>query len=304
MPLIETGGLSLWFDDLPSQTTNSNALPVLLIQGLGMQATEWPDPLLHGIAATRRAIVFDNRDAGLSSLCGPASDPALGPEDFPGWQPLPQPPAYDLAAMVADTLALLDARAIPRAHLIGYSMGGMIAQILAVQAPDRVASIVGLMTSAGQPWLAMQENAEAHMRRSIVHAPDPEQQIRQMLAAETAYAGNLPLPDIHLRRAAAIASLERANHPAGIWRQACAMRAGGDRQSILRSITAPYLGIHGARDPVISLSQAMAIPDLIPNARLHVLPEAGHLPTDELARAVLPMIDAFWAAAEAVVIGV
>lgn len=298
MPVIETGGLSLWFDDLPSQTTNGHALPVLLIQGLGMQATEWPEKLIEGIVATRRAIVFDNRDAGLSSLCGPASDAALRPEDFPGWHALPRPPAYDLATMAADALTLLDACAIPRAHLIGYSMGGMIAQILAAQAPDRVASVLGLMTSAGQPWLLMQENAAAHMHRSIVHEPDSEQRMRQILAAEATYAGNIPLPDIHLRRAAASASLDRAYRPAGIWRQACAMRAGGERQSILRCITAPYLGIHGARDPVISLTQAMACHDLIPNARLHVVPEAGHLPTDDLARNIMPMIDDFWIKAE------
>lgn len=304
MSVFEAGGLSFWFDDLASQTARANTVPVLLIQGLGMQATEWPGPLINGIATMRRAIVFDNRDAGLSSLCGPAIDPALRPEDFPGWQNLPRPPAYDLGAMVADALAVLDVCEIPRAHLIGYSMGGMIAQMLAAQAPHRISSIVGLMTSGGQPWLAMQAGAEAHMRRSILYEPDPEQRVRQALAAEAAYAGNLPLPDMETRRAAASASLARAYRPAGIWRQACAMRASGDRQAILRLITAPYLGIHGADDPVISLSQCMAIRDLLPHARQHVVPKAGHLPLDDLAGAVMPVIDAFWAAAEAGTIGV
>lgn len=304
MSVFEVGALSFWFDNLTIETAQGDTLPVLLIQGLGMQASEWPCPLLKGITTTRRAIVFDNRDVGLSSLCGPAIDPALKPEDFPGWQSLPRPPAYDLAAMAADALAVLDTCEIPRAHLIGYSMGGMVAQMLAAQAPHRIASIVGLMTSSGQPWLEMQAGAEAHMRRSILYEPDPDQRIQQALAAEAAYAGNLALPDIEIRRAAASASLARAYRPAGIWRQACAMRAGGDRQAILRRITAPYLGIHGAEDPVISLSQFMTIRDLIPHARQHVVPQAGHLPLDNLAGAVMPVIDAFWASAEAGTIGV
>jgi pimeloyl-ACP methyl ester carboxylesterase len=293
------GGLSLWFNDVPPQSRESGVRPVLLIQGLGMQATEWPIQLVAGIAVRRRVVSFDNRDAGLSPLCGPACEPELRPEDFPGWNTPLLLPAYNLADMAADTLNLLDACAIDRVHLVGYSMGGMIAQILAARVPDRVASVVGLMTSAGQPWLQMQASAETHMRRSIVYEPDPDRRIDELLAAEEVYSAGAPLPDMVARRMAVQTSLERAYRPAGIWRQACAIRASGDRREMLHRIKAPYLGIHGVRDPVISVDQAMACHNLIAKARMHILPGAGHALSDDIARSLLPLLESLWTEFEA-----
>lgn len=300
MPLIDVGGVTLCYDTILGPTADPTATPVAMIQGLGMQLTEWPATLVNGLAAERPVILFDNRDAGLSQLFGPAVDPTLTMEDFPDHAPIRGNALYVLSDMAADVLCLLDALGIAKAHVIGFSMGGMIAQILAAQASPRVESLVGLMTSAGQAWLDCTKAADWMMRRSILFEPDRDRLVSQMLAAETVYAACSTLPDIDARHAAICQAITRAYRPAGIWRQARAMRAAGDRQALLGTIRVPVLMFHGEDDPVIDLNQASIANSVIPQTDFKKLTATGHILTEPIAEIVTPIIRKFWGQSETI----
>jgi pimeloyl-ACP methyl ester carboxylesterase len=292
LPHIDLDGVTLWYDTVTSP--HADAAPALLIQGLGMQATDWPAALLSSLARDRPLFLFDNRDAGLSQLFGPPQDSKLQECDFPGWgQPSGRPP-YTLVDMAADAIHLLDALAVPAAHLVGFSMGGMIAQILGARHAERVLSLTGLMTSAGQAWLESTADADRMMRRSIVDEPDPTRLINLLLAAEDVYAGPSPIADRVERLAAISGALARGHHSAGIWRQSVAMRATGLRQDLLRTITSPLLMAHGRQDPVVAFSQAATIVDLLPQARFIELPQTGHILTEHNSAMIAGIISAFW----------
>jgi pimeloyl-ACP methyl ester carboxylesterase len=299
MPLIDVGGLSLWYDIVQGPGADPDATPVLMIQGLGMQASEWPTTLIANLATERQVILVDNRDAGLSQLFGPATDPALTLDDFPSHRPLPKPARYALADMADDMSRLLAAIGVKRTHVVGFSMGGMIAQILAARAAPQVATLTGLMTSAGQAWLASTQAADRMMRRSILFEPDQDKLVAEMLAAEEIYAGRAPLADPELRRAATSQSLARAYRPAGIWRQACAMRAAGDRRALLRNIRSPVLMFHGEDDPVIDLRQASDVKSILPQTDFRELSAIGHILTEGIAEIMTPTIKKFWRKADA-----
>lgn len=292
MPDVDLDGVTLWYDTVPSP--RADAVPVLLIQGLGMQATDWPAGLLSALARERPLILFDNRDAGLSQLFGPSHDASLRENDFPGLDPLTATATYTLFDMATDAIRLLDALDVPAVHAVGFSMGGMIAQILGANHADRILSVTGLMTSAGQAWLESTPEADRMMRRSIVDTPDQASLVDLLLAAEEIYAGPSPLPDRRERQTAIRAALARGHHSAGIWRQALAMRAAGDRQAGLRRIAAPLLMIHGRQDPVIAIAQAAAIIGLLPDARFIELSQTGHVLTEDNSATVAGIISAFW----------
>jgi proline iminopeptidase len=196
--------------------------------------------------------------------------------------------------MAADAIGLLDALGIAAAHMVGFSMGGMIAQILAALHADRTLSMTGLMTSSGQAWLESSAEADRMMRQSIVAAPDAQSLASMQLEAEEIYAGPSELPGRRERRKAIECAIARGHHSAGIWRQAIAMRAADDRRDLLRSIAAPVLMIHGQQDPVIALSQAAAIKETLPAASFIELSRTGHVLTEDNSPRIAAIISAFW----------
>lgn len=262
---------------------------LLMIQGLGMQITDWPWVLLAALSQHRRLILLDNRDYGRSGPCGPAIDPALREADYPFVPVSPVKAPYSLYDMAADALGLMDALRIERADVLGFSMGGMIAQIMAAQCPDRVRSLVSLMSSGGQPSLPADTPGARALARMIVHVPDRARLIRHMIAAQRLWSGPHHETDAnaiarHLER-----SYRRCYRPAAIHRQALAYASAGERSDLLRRIQCPSLVIHGEADPVIPLSFAEAAARLIPGSRLVTLPDAAH----DLHPALLPRL---WAA--------
>jgi pimeloyl-ACP methyl ester carboxylesterase len=249
--------------------------PVLLIQGLGQQLIDWPEALVEALAARHRVILCDNRDSGLSPLFGPALDPSLAESDFPtaeGSAPAP----YKLQNMAEDARDVLDRLGIARASVVGYSMGGMIGQILAARHPIRVRKLVSLMSSDGAPWIDAAPGALAAMARSILGRGERPARVRRLVEDAAVYRG----PHLAFDRAEAqrhiAAALDRADRPAGIFRQALAMRGSGDRRALLRTIACPTLVVHGTDDPVIAAEQGRAAAALIPGARLEMLKRAGH----------------------------
>ncbi len=244
----------------------------LLIMGLGTQMVAWPEEFCRELAATGLHVVrFDNRDAGRST-------------HFEGRPPTVRQllvrsrraACYSLADMADDAAGLLQALSLGPAHVIGASMGGMIAQTMAARHPRSVRSLVSIMSGtgsmrSGQPALRVysiflrrapreREAFIKHMERvfSVIGSPEYSDQGREEI------------------RAIAAASFERDSDPHGSGRQLAAIIAAGDRTAELRRIGAPTLVIHGSADPLIAPSGGRATARAIPGARLLMVPGMGH----------------------------
>ena len=260
--------------------------PVLLVMGLGMQLVAWPDELVADLVARGfRVVRFDNRDVGLSDghdhlgmpgMVGPMLRHALR---------LPVPSPYTLRDMADDAAGVLDALGIPAAHVCGASMGGMIAQQMAVRHPQRVKSLTLIMTTSGAR-----------------HLPQPAMRVRQALLGKprsTAVADVVAhleglvhtigspgyRPDPARLRQRLEASVQRAYRPSGTARQLLAIVADGDRTPLLRQIRHPTRVIHGADDPLVPPAAGQHLASQIAGATLDLVPGMGHdLPLPLLAR--------------------
>jgi pimeloyl-ACP methyl ester carboxylesterase len=262
------------------------AEPVLLIMGLGMQLTGWPDELVQLLVARGlRVIRFDNRDAGLSQGFDEHGVPNLPAAVMRYWLRLRVHSPYRIADMAGDALGVLDALGVERAHVCGASMGGMIAQHLAAGHPARVRSLTLMMTTSGarrlpQPSLQLRR---ALMARPLAHdteaaAAHLERILR--LIGSPAYA-----PDPVRLRERLLATVQRAWRPAGTARQIMAIVADGDRTPLLRHIAAPTRVIHGMLDPLIPVAAGHDLVARIHGAQGDFVPGMGHdLPLQLLER--------------------
>ncbi|HSG89926.1 MAG TPA: alpha/beta fold hydrolase [Pseudomonadales bacterium] len=252
--------------------------PLLLIRGLGTQMSEWPPALIEGLAQRGfHVVVFDNRDCGLSS--GSEQDPAEGP-------------AYGLADMADDCVGLLDHLGIGQAHVFGISMGGMIAQTLAIEHPHRLLSLISVMSSTGNPELP--RPAPEIMKALLTPAPANKEAAIRQNAENRALFGSPAYPETEeARLAAARRAYERAFRPAGVARQYQAILADGSRVERLRHVNVPTLVVHGADDPLVPPAGGEDTARAIPGARLELIPGMGHnLPAGLVPRFV-DLIDAF-----------
>lgn len=272
------------------------APPVLLIMGLGMQLTAWPADFIDGLVEQGWYVIrFDHRDIGLSTKfdhLGAPNLPLAFIKNLLGW---PLKSAYTLDDMAADALGLLDALGIAQAHVIGISMGGMIAQILAARHPDRVATLTSWMSSSGRRGLPGPSPAA---RRALLRRPDPRD--RALLLAHMVHIYGVigspayPTPakliseriEASLKRAASV-----PNNGSGTARQMVAIAASGDRSRLLKTIRCPALVIHGAADPLVPLAAGADTAALIPGAALHVIEGMGHDLPPQLIERLLALID-------------
>ncbi|MCK9516242.1 MAG: alpha/beta hydrolase [Ottowia sp.] len=279
---IKAGTVALEVED-----TGGSGPAVLLIMGLGMQLTAWPDELVAALAdAGYRVIRHDNRDAGLSQYFDGVRSPGL----FSSWLRLqvglPLRPPYTLADMAGDVRALLDALDVAQAHVVGASMGGMIAQRLALAAPERVRSLTSLMSSSGARGLPgpTRRVMRVMMARPPAHAGDAAVahyvRLLQLLAGP-----DFPRPDAQLRQDAASA-LARAWHPQGTRRQMLAVAADTERAHELARLRVPTLVVHGRDDPLLPLACGVDTAQRIPGARLEVVDGMGH----DLPPALVPVL--------------
>jgi pimeloyl-ACP methyl ester carboxylesterase len=251
----------------------------LLISGLGVPMTRWSIAFCNALASRGyRVIRFDNRDTGLSTHLDTASVPdfdvlaaALGRGERPD---LP----YTLAEMAQDAVGLLDALRIERAHVVGRSMGGMIAQIMASEHPVRVLSLTSIMSSTGNPALA--GPAPEAMATLTRPAPDPRHDRPGYLEHRVAAARVIASPgypfDEAAQRLQASAELDRSYNPAGFGRQIAAVGAAGDRRARLRTISTPTLVIHGAQDLMFPFGSGQDTAANIRDAELLIIEGMGH----------------------------
>lgn len=264
--------------------------PVLvLVMGLGMQRVMWPPEMVAGLAARGwRVLTFDNRDIGHSGSGRLAPHMGVRRAFLRYLLRLPIRAAYTLDDMAGDTLALADALGIDRFHVVGASMGGMIAQQLALAAPSRVLSLTSIMSSAG-PRAAPPPKWD--LTRLMLRAPGPQSSHQQRLDHYVALFTEIgrhhdPFEIARLREGLDRA-LTRAYRPDGTLRQLLAICAQPDRSAHLKRIDTPTLLIHGALDPLVPVAAAHHLARVIPHARLEIIERMGHdLPAWAMPRLV------------------
>ncbi len=285
MPQVHSNGLTLEVETFGSASDPA----MLLIMGLGCQLVVWPDALCVSLAAAGYHVIrFDNRDIGLSAKIAGAQQPKLFRNILRSMLGLKVHAPYTLQAMVLDSLGLLDALGIARAHIVGLSMGGMIGQLLALQHADRVLSLTSIMSTSGNPRLP-----QASLKMQLRLIRRPKSRAREALIEHSTESWKLlaspkAVPPEAERRALATRTVDRSIYPRGYVHQLLAILASGSRHQGLPAIKVPTLIVHGAEDPLIPAAAAYELQQLIPGARLALLMNMGHnLPTS-----LLPQISA------------
>lgn len=253
----------------------ANQKTILLVQGLAMQLIDWPEVLVDVLAETHRVVLFDNRDIGLSTKFDDCDINALRERGGFFEVELANSAPYTLFEMAGDAVQLMDALGCEKFSVLGYSMGGMIAQLVAALYRNRVQRLVSLMSSGGQPHVVSSAAARAAMELSAV-PQTLDDALDSLLGATHIYAGsNHRICESkaaeHLRL-----SLARCYSPDGIYRQGLAVANTGDRRRIISTIVAPTLILHGDEDPCIDVSQAIEASQLIEGSNLCLLRGQGH----------------------------
>jgi pimeloyl-ACP methyl ester carboxylesterase len=253
--------------------------PLLLVMGLGMQLIHWELELCQQLADGGRYVIrFDNRDAGLSTQVDAPVPPIV--RAVAGFH-IDAP--YLLTDMAADSFGLLDGLGIERAHVMGVSMGGMIAQAMAISRPERVLSLTSIMSTTGERRAGMPKLRvwSLLMRR----APRDREAFQDYFVRMFRIIGSPGFPEDESRvRELAAATFDRAHRPAGTARQLAAILASGDRTPALRRLQVPTTVIHGTDDPLIPFRGGVATARAIPGAELVAIPGMGH----DLPREVWP----------------
>lgn len=278
MPRVVANGIELEYEALGRDGDPA----LVLIAGLGAQLIDWPVEFCEQLAAhDLRVIRFDNRDAGLSSSLDSFGAPDLGAVLSGDHATV----AYLLADMAADTVGLFDALGISRAHLVGVSMGGMIAQQVAIDYPGRLLSLGSISSTTGDTSVG-QPTAQALGALARPPATSREQAVQGGAAASRVFSSpGFRASDAELLQRA-MTKYDRSYRPQGRQRQIAAVAASPDRTKALREVTVPTMVIHGDADPLVNVSGGQATAAAIPGAELIVIPGLGH----DLPRGAWPQI--------------
>jgi pimeloyl-ACP methyl ester carboxylesterase len=276
---ISANGIALEVEDHGSPAGE----PLVLIMGLGMQLVAWhPEFVAMLVARGFRVIRFDNRDSGLSQRFDHLGVPNLALDSIRHAVGLKISAPYTVADMADDTAALLAALGIPAAHICGASMGGMIAQQLAVRHPQRVKSLTLIMTSSGSRHLP---GPTLKVRSALISRPADPNNVQSViehyvklyrLIGSPAY----PAPVAYLQERLG-QSVRRSYRPAGTARQMVAIAADGNRSKLLAQIKVPTQIIHGQADPLVPVAAGTDLAAKIAGAEIDLIAGMGHdLPTE------------------------
>ncbi len=297
MPRVSVNGLDIAYESLG----RVGDPPILLIHGLNTPLPGWNDSLCHGLVERGfRLVRFDNRDVGRSTFFPELGTPdlrALMAERVAGGRPVPP---YSLDDMAADAAGLLDALGVERAHVVGASMGGMIAQLVAIRHADKVKSLVSVMSTTARPGLPREKPAAMRALTAVPASASREDRLATALAAVKAIGGpGFPASDDE-RRAYVGRSIDYTPlDPAAATRHMAAAIAATPRNEALSRLTVPALVIHGADDPVILAEHGRDTAESIPGAELLIVPGLGHDFTEAAAALYLRAIGDFLAKVEA-----
>lgn len=246
---------------------------VLLIMGFTAQMTAWPDSMCAELAADRYVIRFDNRDCGLSSKFDGIDVDVMTVIAAALAETEPPPVPYTLSDMADDAAGLLDHLDIDRAHIVGASMGGMIAQTFAIELPDRTLSLTSIMSQPGDPDVG-QPSPEA---MAVLFNPPPTERDAYIDSSKGwgVWSSRKYFDPIAARENAA-ANYDRSFYPEGAPRQMAAIYASGRRSDRLKSLDTPTLVIHGRDDTLIAPSGGIRTAELIDGANLLLMADMGH----------------------------
>ncbi|NMP31158.1 alpha/beta hydrolase [Thalassotalea sp. M1531] len=268
-----SNGITINFQDEGKKSSPT----IILIMGLGAHMAIWPDELYYGLVDKGfRVIRFDNRDAGRSSQLDDLNPPSIFKVWLSNQLPFKTNIPYKLDDMANDVLEIMAVLKIKRAHLVGASMGGMIAQILAAKYKKKVSSLTSIMSTTSMPKLS---KSNLNIMLKLAHRPNqntPNAAINYTIKLNRLIESPaFPNDEQRLRRLAK-KSIERGYNPAGIKRQLVAITASGSRRALMRDIKAPTLVIHGTDDPVISVNAGIETAHQIKKAKLKIVEGLGH----------------------------
>ncbi|SDF39567.1 Pimeloyl-ACP methyl ester carboxylesterase [Blastococcus aurantiacus] len=254
--------------------------PLLLVSGLGSQMISYADELCAGFAERGMFVIrFDNRDVGLSTHLHSAGIPRLGDVRRGDRSTV----HYELADMAADTAGLIEALGLDSVHLVGVSMGGMIAQRVAITYPERVRSLTSIMSTTGDRSVG----GASPEAQAVLYAPpatDREGAIaRQLETSRVIGSPGFPFDEEAVRARAGLA-YDRGHDPAGVARQMAAIVTSPDRTADLGKVAVPTLVIHGSDDALVNVSGGRATAAAVPGSELVVIDGMGH----DLPRALWP----------------
>jgi pimeloyl-ACP methyl ester carboxylesterase len=277
-PTASANGITIAYETIG----DNGAPPLLLVMGLGMQLVAWDDELCRLLADRGFLVIrFDNRDVGLSTKFAGAGSVSVQDIVMRNLRSAP----YTLQDMAADSAGLLDALGHSSAHLVGVSLGGMIAQTLAIQRPARVRSLTSVMSTTGNPNVGQPTPAAALALVTLPRGDDLDAAMEHGLDAFRVI-GSPGLFDEPYMRGRIEVSYRRDHDPTASIRQLAAILVSGDRTDALRNLCVPTLVIHGDADSLISVTGGEATAAAIPGARLLVVPGMGH----DLNRAFWPVL--------------
>jgi len=276
MPRLTANGIQIEYETLG----DPKASPMLLIMGLGAQLITWDDGFCQALVDRGFFVIrYDNRDSGLSDKME-----AAGPADVMAAYAGNPNPAYTLDDLADDAVGVLDALRIPAAHIVGASMGGFIAQLVAINHPDRTLSLTSIMSGPGGED-SVSPTPEASLVLMRNPGDDRDAVIESRLEASRILGGvNNPF-DIETERGKIIRAFERSYYREGFGRQFVAILAARSRIPALRNVKVPTLVIHGVDDPLVPLENGRLVAAAVPGARIIELEGTGHnLPQQHWAK--------------------
>lgn len=283
MPSARCNGIDIAYEEIGAQ----DGPPVLLIMGLGASLVFWEDGFCALLAERGwRVVRFDNRDVGRSAKLDALGVPNVLEALSAQMARRPIAAPYLLSDMARDTIGLMDALGLERAHVVGASMGGMIAQTLAIEHPGRLHSLTSIMSTTGDPMLPPGK-PEA---MAVLLAPPVLERSAYLEQAvrvwRTIGSPGFPFDEARVRARAA-AHFDRGYHPPGVARQLVGILASGDRTERLRRVTTPTLVIHGVDDPLVPAEAGRATAAAVAAAELVLIEGMGHdLPPEVWPRIV------------------
>jgi pimeloyl-ACP methyl ester carboxylesterase len=289
---VEANGVTIAYESFGPTDRET----VLLIAGSAMQLTDWPVELCEELVKRGyRVIIYDNRDIGLSTKFDAAGMPDFAAVVKAAAEGKPAPLPYTLYDMAADAVGLLDALGIKKAHIAGASMGGMIAQIVTANYPDRTLSLISMMASDGKPGLPIVARPE-RFPQAPPPGPDAGKQayIQYQIKVRTALAGPRYVPDEKVLAQKISRNVRRSFCMLCEARQGAAslFTALEDRRLKLKAIRVPTIVVHGDEDPLVPLDAGRDVVANIPGAELCIIPGMGHDIPSALVKTVADAITA------------